>query len=166
MDVRAFGGRGAPFKINECGMKAFPVVVYGQTVAVASIAIAKEVGDLDRITAIEIVTTRQGYQSAGRDPEKWTPENRETADHSLPYIAARVMFDGDLDNGSYTSEKLRDPRIRAFMRKIKVVEDPALSTPRGAARTTRHPRDRRNARLRGTANGQGGHRAQVSRQCR
>ncbi len=137
VNVSAFGGRGVPYKINVCGMKAFPVVVYAQTVVVAGLAIAKEVGDLDRITAIEIVTTPQGYQSAGRDPEKWTPENRDTADHSLPYIAARVLFDGDIDNGSYTVEKLRDPRIRAFMRKITVVEDPSLATPPGAAPPTR-----------------------------
>jgi 2-methylcitrate dehydratase len=137
VNVGAFGGRGVPFKINECGMKAFPVVVYAQTVVVASLAMAKEVGDLDRVAAIEIVTTRQGYQSAGRDPEKWTPENRDTADHSMPYIAARVMFDGDIDNRSYTEEKLRDPRIRAFMRKITVVEDAKLGTPPGAAPPTR-----------------------------
>jgi 2-methylcitrate dehydratase len=137
VNVGAFGGRDIAFKINECGMKAFPVVVYAQTAVLASLAIAKEVGDLDRITAIEIVTTRQGYQSAGRDPEKWTPENRETADHSLPYIAARAMFDGDVDNASYAPEKLRDPRIRTFMRKITVSEDVALVTARGAAPPTR-----------------------------
>ncbi len=137
VNTRAFGARGIPYKINECGMKAFPVVVYAQTAVVASLAIAKDVGDLGRITAVEIVTTSQGYQSAGRDPEKWTPENRETADHSLPYIAARVMFDGNIDNGSYASEKLREPRIRAFMRKITVAEDVKLSTPFGAAPPTR-----------------------------
>lgn len=137
VNVGAFGGRGAAYKINECGMKAFPVVVFAQTAVVASLAIAKEVGDLDRITAIEIVTTPQGYESAGRDPEKWTPENRDTADHSLPYIAARAMFDGDVDNASYAPEKLRDPRIRTFMRKITVSEDVALVTARGAAPPTR-----------------------------
>ena len=94
-------------------MKAFPVVVYAQTVIVVSLAIAKEIGDLDRITAMEIVTTRQGYQSAGRDPEKWTPETRDTADHSLPYISAQVMFDGDIDNRSYTP---RNFGIHAFAR--------------------------------------------------
>jgi 2-methylcitrate dehydratase len=137
VNINAFGGPGVPYKINECGMKAFPVVVYAQTLVLASLAIAKEVGDLDRIAAIEIRTTAQGYQSAGRDPEKWTPENRDTADHSLPYIAARVMFDGDIDNRSYASDKLRDPRIRAFMQKITVAEDPKLATPIGAAPPTR-----------------------------
>jgi len=133
VDVGSFGGPGKPFKIHECGMKAYPVVVYAQTAVMASLAIAREVGDLKRISRLEIATTTQGYVSAGRDPEKWTPENRDTADHSLPYIAARAMFDGDIDNASYAPQKLRDPQILAFMRKITVVEDSALMTPRGAA---------------------------------
>jgi 2-methylcitrate dehydratase len=133
VDVESFGCRGIPFRINQCGMKAYPVVVYGQTMVVAGIAIAREIGDLDRVAAIEIETTRQGYASTGTDPEKWTPENRETADHSLPYIAARAMFDGDINNDSYTQQKLRDPRILAFMRKITVKADPEFSPPRGSA---------------------------------
>ncbi len=134
IDVGRFGGRmGSTFKVHECGMKAYPVVVYAQTAVVASLAIAREVGDLSRISRLEIVTTVQGYVSAGRDPEKWTPQNRDTADHSLPYVVARAMFDGDIDNASYAPEKLRDPQILAFMRKITVVQDPAMVTPRGAA---------------------------------
>jgi 2-methylcitrate dehydratase len=133
INVETFGGRGNQFKIHECGMKAYPVVVFAQTAVVASIELAKEVRQLDRIEAIEISTTPRGYQSAGKDPEKWTPKNRDTADHSLPYIAARAMFDGDLNNDSYSAEKLRDPRILAFMRKITVKEDSTFAPPRGSA---------------------------------
>jgi 2-methylcitrate dehydratase len=71
------------------------------------------------------------YSQTGRDPEKWTPENRDTADHSLPYITARAMFEGDIDNDSYEHAKLHDPRTLAFMRKIKVSEDPALTARTG-----------------------------------
>jgi 2-methylcitrate dehydratase len=133
INVEAFGGRGNQFKIHECGMKAYPVVVFAQTAVVASIELAKEIRQLDRIEAIEIATTPRGYQSAGKDPEKWTPKNRDTADHSLPYIAARAMFDGDLNNDSYSAEKLHDPRILAFMRKITVKEDSTFAPPRGSA---------------------------------
>ena len=133
VDVDAFGRRGVPFRINQCGMKAYPAVVYAQTAIVAGVAVAKEAGDLDRIAAIEIATTRRGYQQAGSEPEKWTPDTRDTADHSLPYITARAMFDGDINNDSYAPEKLRDPRILAFMRKITVSEDPALTARTGAS---------------------------------
>lgn len=137
VDVGSFGGRTAPFKIHQCGMKPYPAVVYSQTAIVAALAIAKEVDDIDAITAIEIATTRRGYEQAGRDPEKWTPHNRDTADHSLPYITARAMLDGDIHNGSYTAEKLAEPRVVALMRKTTVQEDPAFAKPKGNAPSTR-----------------------------
>jgi 2-methylcitrate dehydratase len=137
VEVGAFGGRDVAFKIHQCGIKAYPAVVYAQTAIVAGIEVAREVGDIDRVTAIDIATTRRGYEQAGRDREKWTPENRDTADHSLPYITARAMFDGDIDNGSYAPDKLRDSRILAFMQKITVKEDPAFASPKGNAPSIR-----------------------------
>jgi 2-methylcitrate dehydratase len=137
VDIGTFGGRGAPFKIHQCGMKAYPAVVYSQTAIVAGIEIAKEIDNLDRVAAIEIATVGRGYEQTGRDREKWMPENRATADHSLPYITARAMFDGDITNESYTPERLRDPHILAFMRKIAVKEDPAFAKPKGNAPSTR-----------------------------
>ncbi len=137
VDVDAFGRRGIPFRINTCGMKAYPAVVYTQTAILAGIAVAKEVGTMDRVAAVEIATTRRGFQTSASDAEKWAPETRDTADHSLPYITARAMFDGDITNDSYAPEKLRDPGILAFMKKITVKEDPALTARTGDVIPTR-----------------------------
>ena len=137
VDVAAFGRRGQAFKIHQCGMKAYPAVIYAQTAIAAAIAAARQTGDLDRIAHIEIATSRRGYEQTGRDPEKWTPENRETADHSLPYITARAMFDGDISSASYDHDRLHDPRILAFMRNITVKEDPAFAKLIGNAPSTR-----------------------------
>jgi 2-methylcitrate dehydratase len=131
VDVDAFGRRGVPFRIHQCGMKPYPAVVYAQTAIVAGVAIAKEVGDLDRIAAVEIATTRRGYEQTGRDAQKWAPDTRDSADHSLPYITARAMFDGEINNDSYESGKFRDPRILSFMRKITVSEDQTLTARTG-----------------------------------
>jgi 2-methylcitrate dehydratase len=137
VDVGAFGGQGREFRIHRCGMKAFPAVVYSQTAIVAAIEVATEVGDLARVTAIEVATTRRGFQQAGSEPEKWAPDTKETADHSLPFLVARAMFDRDINNDSYVPEKLRDPRLLAFMRRISVKEDPAFAKPNGNAPPTR-----------------------------
>jgi 2-methylcitrate dehydratase len=128
VDVERFGPRGVPFRIHQCGMKSYPAHVSAQTAIPAAVALAKAIGNLERVTAIEIGTTRRGYQMAGSGAEKWAPDSKETADHSLPYITARAMFDGDLDNDSYAPDKLHEPRIIAFMRKITVKEDPAFAT--------------------------------------
>jgi 2-methylcitrate dehydratase len=50
---------------------------------------------------------------------------------------ARAMFDGNITNETYAPDKLRDPKILAFMKKITVQEDPAFAQPRGNAPPTR-----------------------------
>jgi 2-methylcitrate dehydratase len=137
VDVGAFGRRGVPFRIHQCSLKPYPAVIYTQTAIVAGIEVAKGLGSLDRISAVEIATTRRGYQRTGSEPEKWDPKTRETADHSLPYITARAMFDGDITNESFSQHKFRDPAVLAFMQKIKVSEDPALTARTGGAVPTR-----------------------------
>src|SRR3989441_7256856 len=73
VDVAAFGRRGVPFRIHQCGMKAYPAVVYAQTAVVAGIEVARKAGPLDRIAAIEIATTRRGYPRAREEARKRGP---------------------------------------------------------------------------------------------
>ena len=47
------------------------------------------------------------------------------------------MFDRDITNESFEPTAFRDPRILAFMKKIKVSEDPVLTARRGGASPTR-----------------------------
>jgi 2-methylcitrate dehydratase len=126
VDPDTFGRRGVPFLIHRCALKPYPAVIYTQTAIVAGIEVAREVGSLDRIAAIEIATTSRGYQ-----------QTRETADHSLPYITARAMFDGDITNESFAPQMFGDPKILAFMQKIKVSVDPDLNARLGAGVPTR-----------------------------
>ena len=128
VDTSRFGGRGVPFLIHQCGLKSYAAHITAQTTVPAAVALAKDIGNLNRIVAIEIGTTRRGKQIAGSDADKWAPETKETADHSLPYVAARAMLDGDIGNDSYTPDKLHDPRVLALMRKIAVNEDPDFAT--------------------------------------
>jgi 2-methylcitrate dehydratase len=131
VDVAGFGGQGGAFRLMECSIKPYPAVIYSQTAIVAAIAVAEEVRDLRRIAAIEIATSRRGLQRAGSEPEKWAPQTRETADHSLPFLSARAMFDRDITAASFEPAKFTDPALLAFMRGITVVEDPALTARTG-----------------------------------
>jgi 2-methylcitrate dehydratase len=137
VDVETFGRHGVPFRLHNCSLKPYPAVIYTQTAIVAGIEIAKEVRSLDRIAAIEIATTNRGYLRTGSEPEKWSPKTRETADHSLPYVTARAMFDGDITNESFAPHKYGDPAVLSFMQKIKVTEDPVLTARGGGAVPTR-----------------------------
>ncbi|KAG8148840.1 MmgE/PrpD family protein [Burkholderia catarinensis] len=127
VDTREFGGRGGAFRIGNCFVKFYPAQGLTQTAIPAALDVAAQVGDLRRIRRIEIHTTEIGYVTAGRDREKWAPSTHETADHSLPYIVARAMLDGDITTESYRHDALRDPALRALIERIEVREDPALT---------------------------------------
>lgn len=131
IDVEAFGRKDVQFMINKVGVKAYPAEVYALTAIAAAIDVVKEAGSPDHIAAVEVATTRRGLVRLASGSEKWVPSTRETADHSLPYLTARAMFDGDLNNDSFGVEKLRDPRILAFMRKIAVIEDATFTARLG-----------------------------------
>jgi 2-methylcitrate dehydratase len=47
-------------------------------------------------------------------------------------VAARAMFDGEVNRRSFEPEKLRDPRLLAFMSKITVKPDAAFDKFPGA----------------------------------
>src|SRR5207302_7208198 len=47
VDVEAFGRRGVPFRIHQCGMKPSPAVVYAPAAIRAGIAVAKQAGHPD-----------------------------------------------------------------------------------------------------------------------
>jgi 2-methylcitrate dehydratase len=64
---------------------------------------------------------------AGDHAVKWAPETRETADHSVAFLAAVALVDGEVTAASFREERLRDPALREFMQRIEVLEDPELT---------------------------------------
>jgi 2-methylcitrate dehydratase len=128
MDIDRFGGRsGHLFRVHDCTVKMYPALGMAQTAVPAALDVARQVGDVSRIRAVRIHTTAAGHMTAGSDPQKWAPPNSETADHSLPYIVARAMFDGDIDHQSYDDAALFDPKLLAFLKNVTVEADPALT---------------------------------------
>jgi 2-methylcitrate dehydratase len=67
------------------------------------------------------------YSEIGSEPAKWTPETRETADHSLPFLLASALRDGRLSLDAFREARLRDPELRQLMQRIRVEHDPSLT---------------------------------------
>jgi 2-methylcitrate dehydratase len=89
---------------------------------------------VDDIASIHIEMPFGGWQEIG-DPPKWDPRNRETADHSLPYIVARALMDGEIYLDSFTPEKFMDPTARRLMANTTIAPNPNY-TYMGQARIT------------------------------
>jgi len=127
MNIDNFGGRNGSFKIAETYLKFFPAEIHSQTSIWAALEARKEIENPEGILSVEIASHEAGYTILGKDPEKWNPLTKETADHSLPYIVGMALLEGKIDNSTYSEKKFRDPKILDFLKKITVVEDRTLS---------------------------------------
>lgn len=119
-------GPNAPHRVTQTLLKCFPVCGHGQSPASAAIEIRPRVRIRD-VTDIQVETYRQAKEEMGNDPSRWAPKTRETADHSIPYVVAVGLLDGEITPVSFTHERLVDPVIATLMEKVKVVESPELS---------------------------------------
>jgi 2-methylcitrate dehydratase len=76
---------------------------------------------------IDSITVEMNAFGEIGDPAKWDPQNEETADHSVPYLIARGLLDGEIFLSSFTREKFTDPAARAIMAKITMHEVPDMT---------------------------------------
>jgi 2-methylcitrate dehydratase len=129
LDVKSFGGKGRRFRLEDTFVKFYPAEYHAQSAIWAALGLREKIqGDpMKRVAYVGVETHEAGYTILGRDPEKWVPETRETADHSLPYIVTMALLDGRVDNDSYSASKLRDPAVREFMKRVIVKEDKAMT---------------------------------------
>ncbi|WP_306766131.1 hypothetical protein [Ferroplasma sp. Type II] len=66
------------------------------------------------------VYTYEAAVSILADKEKWHPTNKETADHSLPFIIASTLLNKDFWVNNYND--IRNKQIIALMDKIHITE--------------------------------------------
>jgi 2-methylcitrate dehydratase len=89
----------------------------------------KRVKDWDDVAEVVIETSHHTHYVIGtgsNDPQKFDPEaSRETLDHSIMYIVAVALQDGQWHHvRSYLPERARRPDTVALWRKTRTVEDP------------------------------------------
>ena len=119
-------GLGEDFLITQCSYKAFPTEALTHQPISAALQVCSENNiAAEDVAEILVETTTRGADILS-DPSKYKPETRETADHSLPYVIAAAVADGNVLPDSFNDEKLRDPRIWDLLGKIKVVADPEI----------------------------------------
>ena len=116
-------GLGEEFIITRCSYKAFPTeALTHQPISAALQVCAEQSLKHDEIEGILVETTTRGADILS-DPSKYQPDTKETADHSLPYVIAVAVVDGNVLPESFEEEKLFDPAVRDLLPRIKVVAD-------------------------------------------
>ncbi len=119
-------GLGEEFMITQCSYKAFPTEALTHQPISAALQVCQEHNlTAEDISEILVETTARGADILS-DPSKYQPTTKETADHSLPYVIAAAVADGNVLPDSFSDEKLKDPRIWDLLGKIKVITDPEI----------------------------------------
>ena len=120
--------------VEKVGLKRFPVQYEIQSVAEAGVNLHGRIGD--RISRIREIVVGTYPDTKGRvaDPPKYAPQNRETADHSLPISAAMALIDGDVTPKQFHDERWRDRDVLTLAAKIRVETADALVAKRPKGR--------------------------------
>jgi 2-methylcitrate dehydratase len=128
LKLTKLGGASADdWMLPKTSIKFVPAEYHSQSAIAAAFALKPRVSDPARIKSIEIATFRTAVEIIGKDPEKWRPKTRETADHSLPYCTVVALVDGRVSAEQFTPERLQDPVLLDLVARTRVVEDPLLS---------------------------------------
>jgi 2-methylcitrate dehydratase len=83
-------------------------------------------GEIERIE-IEIFDVAYHIIGGGEEGDKYHVRTKEEADHSLPYLVAVALLDGEVTPAQYTPERIMREDVQALLRKVSVRPDDALS---------------------------------------
>jgi 2-methylcitrate dehydratase len=119
--------KGAPEMILKTSIKFWPAEYHSQSAIEAALALRKEIGDPAKIKSVTIESHDAAVDIIGSEPEKWKPETRETADHSLPYITAIALIDGEITEKQFARERFTDRAVWKFLENVKVTRHAELS---------------------------------------
>jgi 2-methylcitrate dehydratase len=119
--------RGSPTMILKTSIKYWPAEYHSQSAIEAALFLREQIDDPSQIASVHIESHDASVDIIGSEPEKWKPETRETADHSLPYITAIALIDGDVTDRQFEPERFTDPAIWKFLENVKVTRNAELS---------------------------------------
>ncbi len=119
--------QGPASMILRTSIKFWPAEYHSQSAIEAALFLRQQIGKGVEVKSMTIESHDASVDIIGSEPEKWKPETRETADHSLPYITAVALIDGEVTEKQFQPERFKDPKIWKFLENVKVERNAELS---------------------------------------
>ncbi|HMP03400.1 MAG TPA: MmgE/PrpD family protein [Gemmatales bacterium] len=138
-DVAPMGAEHGPakdakdFMMTHTYIKFWPVEYHAQSAVDAILQLRSQIGDWRNVERIDIHTFDAAVDIIGKDPEKYRPKTRETADHSMPYCVAVALVEGDVGLESFDDAHLANEPLIELTNKVKLHRDADCNTryPKG-----------------------------------
>ena len=93
--------------ILKTSIKFWPAEYHSQSAIDAALRLRQQIGNVENIESVVIESHDAAVDIIGSEPEKWRPQSRETADHSLPYIVAVALADGEITERQFAPGAVR-----------------------------------------------------------
>ncbi len=86
--------------------------------------------DVDAVRAIRLTTFAVAHRiiGGGEEGEKHTVRTKEEADHSLPYMIAVALLDGEVQPQQYEPARIGATDVQSLLRKVTVTESQELTS--------------------------------------
>lgn len=123
--VAPLGGDG--YMINRTYIKKYPAEYHSQSAIDAALELRSKIDDWRNIEGITIESFNAAVEIIGGEPEKWRPQSRETADHSLPYCTCVALVDGEVTQQSFDPQRFTDEALLDLVARTKVTGDDRLN---------------------------------------
>jgi 2-methylcitrate dehydratase len=113
--------------ILNTSIKYWPAEYHSQSAIEAALFLRQQIDNPAQIVSVVIESHDAAVDIIGSEPEKWKPETRETADHSLPYITAIALIDGEVGEAQFQHVRFANEAIWRFLENVRVERNAELS---------------------------------------
>jgi len=117
-------------RVLQTIVKKHNAEIHAQSAIDAAIEIRARAGFIPgAVRAVRLKTFAVAHQiiGGGEEGDKRVVRTKEEADHSLPYMIAVALLDGEVQPQQYRPERIRATDVQSLLRKVTVSVDPALS---------------------------------------
>jgi 2-methylcitrate dehydratase len=111
-------------------LKRFNAEIHSQSAIEAMLELRAEHGigaeDVERIE-LDVFQVAYDIIGGGEEGDKTAVETKEQADHSLPYLLAVALIDGEVMPAQYDAERILRDDVQRLLRRVEVRPDAELS---------------------------------------
>ena len=117
-------------RVQSTSLKKYNAEIHSQSAIEATLALqARYHVKAEQVEKIEVEIFDVAYHiiGGGDEGDKSFVSTKEQADHSLPYVIAVALLDGQVMPEQYTTERIRRQDVQALLHRVKVLPNEAFS---------------------------------------
>jgi len=117
-------------RVTQTILKKYDAEIHSQSVLEAVLELrAREHLSASDVELVELDVFDVAYRiiGGGEEGEKMVVRTKEAADHSLPYLVAVALLDGEIMPAQYRPARIRSDDVQALLRRVVVRPDDGFS---------------------------------------